>query len=101
VALPGRAARASAILDNSGATHNHPPHAGGSLGSLGERAIADRCRIEDVDLRVRSQYREKWGLPADYPAVAPNYCAARSAMARQFAHSAVVTMSKYLCYDGQ
>ena len=28
------------------------------------------------------QYREKWGLPADYPMVAPNYAAARSALAR-------------------
>lgn len=29
------------------------------------------------------QYREKWGLPADYPMVAPNYAAARSDLARQ------------------
>jgi predicted transcriptional regulator len=29
------------------------------------------------------QYREKWGLPADYPMVAPNYAAARSQLARQ------------------
>jgi len=29
------------------------------------------------------QYREKWGLPADYPMVAPNYAAARSALARK------------------
>jgi predicted transcriptional regulator len=27
------------------------------------------------------EYRAKWGLPADYPIVAPNYSAARSAMA--------------------
>ena len=27
------------------------------------------------------QYREKWGLPHDYPMVAPNYAAARSALA--------------------
>jgi len=27
-------------------------------------------------------YRAKWGLPADYPMVAPNYSAARSAMAK-------------------
>ena len=27
-------------------------------------------------------YREKWGLPADYPMVAPNYAAQRSALAR-------------------
>ena len=27
------------------------------------------------------QYREKWGLPPDYPMVAPNYAAARSQLA--------------------
>ena len=29
------------------------------------------------------QYREKWGLPADYPMVAPNHAAARSQLAKQ------------------
>src|SRR2546430_9143824 len=29
------------------------------------------------------QYREKWGLAADYPMVAPNYAAARSHLAKQ------------------
>ena len=28
------------------------------------------------------QYREKWGLPRDYPMVAPNYAAQRSALAK-------------------
>jgi len=28
------------------------------------------------------QYREKWGLPRDYPMVAPNYSKARSALAK-------------------
>ena len=28
-------------------------------------------------------YRAKWGLPADYPMVAPNYAAARSQLAKQ------------------
>jgi predicted transcriptional regulator len=28
------------------------------------------------------QYRAYWGLPADYPMVAPNYAAARSALAK-------------------
>lgn len=28
------------------------------------------------------QYRVKWGLPADYPMVAPNYAESRSAMAK-------------------
>jgi predicted transcriptional regulator len=29
------------------------------------------------------QYREKWGLPHDYPMVAPNYAKARSQLAKQ------------------
>ena len=29
------------------------------------------------------QYREKWGLPPDYPMVAPNYAQARSQLAKQ------------------
>ncbi|MCI5076439.1 MucR family transcriptional regulator [Oricola sp.] len=29
------------------------------------------------------QYREKWGLSADYPMVAPSYAAQRSALARE------------------
>ncbi len=29
------------------------------------------------------QYRQKWGLPADYPMVAPNYASLRSNLAKQ------------------
>ena len=29
------------------------------------------------------QYREKWGLPADYPMVAPNYAKRRSRLAKE------------------
>src|ERR1700730_104684 len=29
------------------------------------------------------EYREKWGLPHDYPMVAPNYAAARPKLAKQ------------------
>jgi len=29
------------------------------------------------------EYREKWGLPPDYPMVAPNYAKARSALAKE------------------
>jgi len=29
------------------------------------------------------QYRERWGLPADYPMVAPNYAKQRSRLARE------------------
>ena len=30
------------------------------------------------------QYRERWGLPADYPMVAPNYAKRRSVLAKKF-----------------
>jgi predicted transcriptional regulator len=30
-----------------------------------------------------AQYREKWGLPPDYPMVAPKYAAARSLLAKK------------------
>ena len=29
------------------------------------------------------EYREKWGLPYDYPMVSPNYAASRSALAKK------------------
>lgn len=29
------------------------------------------------------QYRERWGLPSDYPMVAPNYASHRSSLARK------------------
>ncbi|MFI4982820.1 MAG: MucR family transcriptional regulator, partial [Nevskiales bacterium] len=29
------------------------------------------------------QYRERWGLPRDYPMVAPNYAKTRSMLAKQ------------------
>jgi predicted transcriptional regulator len=29
------------------------------------------------------EYRAKWGLPADYPMVAPNYAKQRSAFAKE------------------
>jgi predicted transcriptional regulator len=31
-----------------------------------------------------SEYRSKWGLPADYPMTAPNYAAKRSEFAKKF-----------------
>ena len=31
-----------------------------------------------------AQYRQKWNLPSDYPMVAPNYAAQRSALAKKF-----------------
>jgi MucR family transcriptional regulator, transcriptional regulator of exopolysaccharide biosynthesis len=33
--------------------------------------------------RSPEEYRERWSLPRDYPMVAPNYAAARSALAKK------------------
>ena len=52
--------------------------------------LEDGKRFKSLKRHLRSQYnmspedyREKWGLPADYPMVAPNYANARSALAKQ------------------
>lgn len=51
--------------------------------------LEDGKRFKSLKRHLRSQYnmtpeqyREKWGLPADYPMVAPNYAKARSQLAR-------------------
>lgn len=52
--------------------------------------LEDGKKFKSLKRHLRSQYnmspedyREKWGLPADYPMVAPNYANARSALAKQ------------------
>ena len=52
--------------------------------------LEDGKKFKSLKRHLRSQYdlspeqyREKWGLPADYPMVAPNYAAARSALAKK------------------
>ncbi|MDF2120499.1 MucR family transcriptional regulator [Roseiarcaceae bacterium H3SJ34-1] len=52
--------------------------------------LEDGKRFKSLRRHLRSQYnmspeqyREKWGLPADYPMVAPNYAKARSQLAKQ------------------
>src|SRR3954471_10274785 len=51
--------------------------------------LEDGKRFKSLKRHLRSvydltpdQYRAKWGLPADYPMVAPNYAAARSELAK-------------------
>lgn len=51
--------------------------------------LEDGKKFKSLKRHLRSQYdmtpeqyREKWGLPADYPMVAPNYAAARSELAK-------------------
>ena len=52
--------------------------------------LEDGKRFKSLKRHLRTQYnmtpeqyREKWGLPPDYPMVAPNYAAARSHLAKQ------------------
>ena len=52
--------------------------------------LEDGKRFKSLKRHLRTQYsmtpeqyREKWGLPADYPMVAPNYAVARSALAKK------------------
>ena len=41
-----------------------------------------------------AEYRQKWGLPADYPMVAPNYAAQRSALAKTMGLGRKASVSK-------
>src|SRR3954452_4889626 len=52
--------------------------------------LEDGKRFKSLKRHLRTQYgmtpeqyREKWGLPADYPMVAPNYAVARSKLAKE------------------
>jgi predicted transcriptional regulator len=52
--------------------------------------LEDGRKLKTLKRHLRStydlspeQYREKWGLPADYPMVAPNYAEHRSALAKR------------------
>ncbi len=52
--------------------------------------LEDGKKFKSLKRHLRSQYnmspeqyREKWGLPADYPMVAPNYAKARSQLAKK------------------
>jgi len=50
----------------------------------GKRFKSLKRHLRTVYDLTPDQYRAKWGLPADYPMVAPNYAAARSELAKQF-----------------
>jgi predicted transcriptional regulator len=49
----------------------------------GKRFKSLKRHLRTVYNLTPDQYRAKWGLPRDYPMVAPNYAAARSELARQ------------------
>jgi predicted transcriptional regulator len=61
-----------------------------SLGDDMLTCLEDGMHFKSLKRHLRShhnlspeQYREKWGLPADYPMVAPNYSKKRSRLARE------------------
>jgi predicted transcriptional regulator len=43
-----------------------------------KRYLADRYKL------TPEQYRQRWGLPADYPMISPNYAIKRSELAKSF-----------------
>ncbi len=49
----------------------------------GKRFKSLKRHLRTVYNLTPDQYRAKWGLAHDYPMVAPNYAAARSALAKQ------------------
>ncbi len=49
----------------------------------GKRFKSLKRHLRTVYDLTPDQYRAKWGLPSDYPMVAPNYAAARSELAKQ------------------
>ncbi len=49
----------------------------------GKRFKSLRRHLSTTFGMTPEDYRSKWGLPGDYPMVAPNYAAARSQLAKQ------------------
>lgn len=102
--IPRLIADTRAALANSGALNAH----GGERGSLATNrepavpvkksvtpdyliCLEDGTKLKMLKRHLRTaydmtpeQYREKWGLPEDYPMVAPNYAKKRSSLAREF-----------------
>jgi predicted transcriptional regulator len=48
----------------------------------GKHLVMLKRHLQTAFAMTPAQYRERWGLPRDYPMVAPNYAARRSAIAR-------------------
>ena len=45
--------------------------------------VRDKIEKHAVTRKIEDEALRKWSLPADYPMVAPNYAAIRSALAKQ------------------
>lgn len=50
----------------------------------GKKLKSLRRHLAKVYDMTPDEYREKWGLPQDYPMVAPNYSVQRSMLAKEF-----------------
>ena len=72
----------------------------GSLSRLDGNAATARPRTPKAPVAIRKsimppeEYRAKWGLPSDYPMVAPNYSRQRSAFAKKIGLGRTATRSK-------
>src|SRR5262245_28263662 len=83
----------------AGLENDHAPSAGGEAPAVPVKksvtpeyivCLEDGKKLKMLKRHLRTayglspeQYRAKWGLPADYPMVAPNYAAQRSAFAKK------------------
>lgn len=98
--IPGLIAQVHAALlrvANGGAEAAPPPEPARPAVSVKKSmtpdylvCLEDGKRFKSLKRHLRSrynlspeQYRAKWGLPEDYPMVAPNYAVARSQLARK------------------
>ena len=96
--LPNLIADVHAALGRVGGTSEQPPADKQKPAVNPKKSIHDDyiiCledgkKFKSLKRHLRTQYnmspeeyREKWGLPADYPMVAPNYAQARSNLAKQ------------------
>ncbi len=50
----------------------------------GKKAKMLKRHLKTAHDMTPDDYRKRWGLPSDYPMVAPKYAAARSALAKKF-----------------
>ena len=94
--LPQLIAQVHASLSDTGAAPGDPARPSPAV-SIKKSVTADHiiCLEDGKKLKMLKrhlktsydltpeQYRERWGLPADYPMVSPNYAQKRSQLAKQ------------------
>jgi ROS/MUCR transcriptional regulator protein len=83
-----RGQRRSGIASST-KTRRRPTRCGTRCGRSTRSSRRQTSRLYRMDCHLTGlgltpeQYREKWNLPADFPMVAPNYAAKRSALAKK------------------